>query len=217
MSTEARVIAVAVIEDRSEIREGLAALVGESPGYRCAGAFESMEAAIARLAHDVPHVALIDIGLPGMSGIEGISILRERWPQILLIVLSVYEDDRRIFDALCAGACGYLIKKTPPERLLEALQEAMDGGSPMSPTIARRVVSLFKQIRPPETASHGLTPHELRILGMVSAGHHYKTAAVELGVTPRTVAFHLQQIYRKLEVHSKSEAVAKALRHGLIT
>ena len=118
-------------------------------------------------------------------------------------------------DALCAGACGYLVKKTPPARLLQSITEAIDGGAPMSPEIARRVVSLFRQIRPPEHENYHLTPHELRLLKLLVEGHNYKTAAAELGVTFNTVCFHIKQIYAKLQVHSKSEAVAKALRNRL--
>lgn len=125
-------------------------------------------------------------------------------------------DDERIFDALCAGACGYLLKKTPPARLLESLREAVAGGSPMSPEVARRVIALFRDIRPPERADYELTPHETRLLKLLVEGHNYKTAAVELCVSVNTVSFHMRRIYEKLQVHSKSEAVAKALRNRLI-
>ena len=131
-------------------------------------------------------------------------------------MLSVYDDDERIFDALCAGACGYLLKKTPPARLLESLREAVDGGSPISPEVARRVVTLFRDIRPPERAEYDLTPHEKRLLKMLVEGHNYKTAALELNVSVNTISFHMRHIYEKLQVHSKSEAVAKALRDRLI-
>jgi DNA-binding NarL/FixJ family response regulator len=151
-----------------------------------------------------------------MDGIEGIRILKERHPALLVLMLSVYDDNERIFDALCAGACGYLLKKTPPARLIESLKEASAGGAPMSPEIARKVVTLFRDFRPPERADYQLTPHELRLLKLLVEGHSYKTAATELGVTVNTVSFHLRHIYEKLQVHSKSEAVAKALRDHLI-
>jgi len=213
-----KVLSVAIVEDLREIREGLALLIGGTPGLRCAGTFPTMEEALARLrpaASDLPDVALVDLGLPGMDGIEGIRVLRERHPGLVLLVLTVYEDDRRILDALCAGANGYLLKKTPPARLLDALHEAAAGGAPMSPEIARRVVDLFRRFRPAPPSDCDLTPHELRLLKLLVEGHQYKTAAAELGVTVSTVSFHVQQIYRKLQVHSKSEAVAKALREGL--
>ncbi|MBI1792523.1 MAG: response regulator transcription factor [Acidobacteria bacterium] len=175
-----------------------------------------MEDALARPWTEMPAVALVDIGLPGMSGIEGLRLLREKYPGVVLVMLSVYEDDERIFEALCAGASGYLLKKTAPAKLLESLTEAVSGGAPMSPEIARRVVEVFRKVRPPEHAEHDLTPHELRILKLLVEGHSYKSAAAELGVAFNTIAFHVQNIYEKLQVHSKSEAVAKALRGGLI-
>ncbi len=207
---------VALVEDVPDIREGLALLIGGTHGYRCTGAWASMEEAISRLPADPPDVLLADIGLPGMSGIKGIRLLKEKLPSLVILMLSVYEDDRRIFDALCAGASGYLLKKTPPARLLEALREAAEGGAPMSPEVASRVIELFRQVRPPEAADYKLTPHELRLLKLLVEGHQYKTAAAELGVTVRTIAFHIQQIYRKLQVHSKSEAVARALKERLL-
>lgn len=151
-----------------------------------------------------------------MSGIEGIRILRDKYPSLLLLVLTVYDDDDRIFDALCAGASGYLLRKTPPARLLESLREAFAGGSPMSPEIARRVIQRFQESRPPAKADYGLTPHETRVLKLLVEGCNYTTAAEALGVSINTVSFHMRHIYEKLQVHSKSEAVAKAFKHRLV-
>ena len=209
-------IKAAVIEDRKEIREGLQALINGTRGYRCTGAFRSMEEALSKIAHEIPHVILVDIGLPGMSGIEGIPLLKERYKEAAVLVLTVYDDDDRIFSALCAGACGYLLKKTPPAKLLESLNEAIEGGSPMSPEVATRVITLFRSLRPPERADYELTPHEVRLLKLLSEGHNYKTAAVALGVSVNTISFHMKRIYEKLHVHSKSEAVAKALRSRVV-
>ena len=206
---------VAIVEDLREIREGLGRLISATPGYRCSGIYASMEEALQKIPHNMPDVVLSDIGLPGMSGIEGIRILKERSPALLILMLTVYDDNERIFDAICAGACGYLLKKTPSHKIIESIKEAREGGSPMSPEVARRVVSLFRQIRPPAKSDYDLTPHETRLLGMLVEGHSYKTAASELGVTLNTIKFHLRNIYEKLQVHTKSEAVAKALRHGL--
>jgi DNA-binding NarL/FixJ family response regulator len=207
---------VAVVEDHPEFREYLAALIAGSEGFSCAGSFRSMEDALPRIVTNPPDAILVDIGLPGMSGVDGIRILKERFPKLCLLVLTVYDDDDRIFDALCAGASGYLLKKTPPARLLEWLKEAIHGGAPMSPEVARRVIALFREFRPPLRADYNLTPHEIRLLKLLVEGHNYRTAAAELRVTPSTINFHLQKIYEKLQVHSKTEAVVKALRNRLI-
>ena len=209
-------IRTAIVEDRREIREGLSVLINGTPGYACAGSYGSMEEAAEKIGRDPPGVVLCDIGLPGMSGIDGIRLLKERYPSLQLIVLSVYDDDERIFDALCAGATGYLLKRTPPARLLEALREAAAGGAPMSPEVAARVISLFRTVRPPERADCDLTPHETRLLKLIVEGHNYTTAAAELGVSYNTVKFHMRHVYEKLHVHSKSEAVARALRDRLV-
>jgi DNA-binding NarL/FixJ family response regulator len=213
--TNARTIQVAIVEDQREIREGLAQLINGTQGYRCTGIYGSMEEAIEKIPRNLPDLVLSDIGLPGIDGIRGVGILKERYPELLILMLTVYDDNDRIFDALCAGACGYLLKKTPWVKIVESLKEAVDGGSPMSPEVARRVINLFREIKPPTKAQHELTPHEVRLLRMLVEGHSYKTAASELRVSVNTIKFHLRHIYDKLQVHTKSEAVAKALRHGL--
>jgi len=159
---------------------------------------------------------LVDIGLSGMDGIEGIRILKERYPTLILLMHTVYDGDDRIFDALCAGANGYLLKKTTPARLLEGLREAVAGGAPMTPEVAHQVIKLFREVRPVKRPDEQLTPHEIRLLEMLAEGHNYETAAAELAVTTHTISFHLQRIYEKLHVHSMTEAVAKALRSRLI-
>ncbi len=210
------IIKVAIIEDRREIREALTMLINGTEGFCCSGAYRSMEEGLEKIKGELPDVVLSDIGLPGMSGIEGLRILKDRYPNLLLLMLSVYEDDERIFDALCAGACGYLLKRTSPARLIECLKEAVQGGAPMSPEVARRVVALFRDIRPPDRCDYQLTPHETRLLKLLVEGYNYKTAALELGVSFHTIHFHMRHIYEKLQVHSKSEAVAKALRNRLV-
>jgi DNA-binding NarL/FixJ family response regulator len=216
MSDNAPLVRVVIIEDQRRIREGLEVLIDGTEGYHCSGTFRSVEEALAQPWAEIPDVALVDIGMPGMSGIEGIPLLRRKYPSTVPVMLTVYEDDERIFEALCAGACGYLLKKTSPARLLEYLKEIMSGGSPMSPEVARRVIELFRSVRPPLRAEHNLTPHETRLLNLLMEGHNYKTAAAALGVTFNTIAFHMKNIYQKLQVHSKSEAVAKAVRSRLI-
>ena len=211
----ASVISVAIIEDQREVREGVAILINGTKGYKCVGEYRSMEEALARLKQ-APDAILVDIGLPGMSGIDGIKILKERFPAATLLAFTVYDDDENIFDALCAGASGYLLKNTAPARLLEGLREVVTGGSPMSPEVARKVITLFREVRPPHRASHQLTAQEIEIVRLLVEGHSYKTAAAELGITINTVSFHLRNVYTKLQVHSKSEAVSKALRDKIV-
>jgi DNA-binding NarL/FixJ family response regulator len=209
-------IKVAIIEDRREIRDGLATLIQFTEGYACVGQFYSMEEALQQIGANPPDVALVDIGLPGMSGIEGTEILKARFPQLLILVLTVYDDDERIFRAMCAGACGYLLKKTPPARLLDSIREAVAGGAPMSPEVARHVVTLFRKFAPPKNVDYHLTAHETRLLKFLVEGYNFKSVATKLGVSVNTISFHMRNIYEKLQVHSKSEAVAKALRQGLV-
>jgi len=209
-------IRVVIIEDMREVREGLTMLINGTPGFRCAGSFRSMREALDRIGEQTADLILTDIGLPGMSGIQGARILRERLPSVPILALTVYDNDEKIFAALCAGASGYLLKNTPPAKLLESLIEAVNGGAPMSPEVARRVVKLFRDFHPPEHAEYRLTPQEQQLLKLLVDGHHYKTAAQELGITASTVSFHLKNIYAKLQVHSKTEAVAKALREHLV-
>ena len=211
----APVVRIAIVEDHDEIREGLATLIAAAPGFSCTGAWGAMELALPALVANEPDAVLVDLGLPGMGGIEGIRRLKASRPTIPSVVLTVYQDDDRIFQALCAGACGYLLKKTPAPQLLAGVAEAVRGGAPMSPEIARRVVGLFSRFEPARHADYRLTPHETRVLKLLVEGHSYMTAAAALDVSTATVAFHLRRVYEKLQVHSKTEAVSKALRDGL--
>ena len=206
---------IVLIEDLRDIREGLTALINGTAGFRCVAAFGSVETALARIERERPDVILTDLGLPGMSGIEGIERFRKIFPLTPIIALTIYDNEQQIFNALCNGANGYLLKNTPPARLLEALSEAVEGGSPMSPQIATRVVNLFRTFRPPERADYHLTIQETELLKLLIEGHHKKTAAREMNISIHTISFHLKNIYEKLQVHSKTEAVAKALRERL--
>jgi DNA-binding NarL/FixJ family response regulator len=209
-------IQVAIIEDQREIREGLKELIDGAEGFRCSAVFGSVEEVLPRIGADLPDVVLVDIGLPGRSGIEGIRLLKESYPDLVMVVLTVFDDDRRVFEAICAGATGYLLKKTPAPRLLQGIRDAAAGGSPMSPEIAARVIALFRHARPAPPEDHDLTPHEVRVLKLLVDGHNYKTAGVELSVSVNTISFHMRRIYEKLHVHTKSEAVAKALRDQIV-
>jgi DNA-binding NarL/FixJ family response regulator len=205
---------VLLIEDHGSFRESLAALINSTEGFVCCGAYSSIEKAVKHPLSPAPDLALLDIDLPGVSGIEGIGPLKARWPSIYPMMLTVHDDDDRILKALCAGANGYLLKGTAPARLLEFLTEAANGGAPMSPEVARRVIDIFRR-RPPVIHDYDLTPHEMKILKLLVSGENYKTAAVKVGVTVHTISFHVRRIYEKLHVHCRSDAVAKALRSGL--
>lgn len=222
-------IRVALVEDNDTIRMGLAALIDGTPGYECVAAWTSCEEMLTELREIRPGVLLMDIGLPGMSGIEGVRRAKAQAPDLNILILTVYDENDLVFEALCAGACGYLVKKTPPARLLEAIQEAHGGGSPMSSHIARKVVNLLRQTSAPQaTPVDGstlppreeegalLTSRERDILNGLAGGNSYQALAKALNISTDTVRFHIRNIYRKLHVHSQSEAVAKALRKGII-
>jgi len=215
-------IDVALVEDQAQTRHGLTALIDGTPGYRCAGSWRSCEEMLVRLPEARWDVLLLDVGLPGMSGIAGARRAREMVSTLPILMLTVHEDNDLVLEALCAGACGYLVKKTPPIRLLEAIREAHEGGSPMSSHIARQVVDVLRALRvetSPEKAEKGsdlLTQREREVLRGLAAGNTYQTAARALGISTDTVRFHIRKIYRKLQAHSQSEAVAKALRRGLL-
>lgn len=214
--SEEPALGVVIIEDVRDVRDGLSLLINGTAGFRCTAAYRTMEEALAHIRANGTNVILTDIGLPGMSGIDGIRALRERLPEVPILALTVYDSDDQVFRALCAGASGYLLKNTPPARLLESLREVAAGGAPMSPEVARRVLRLFREFRPPVLAEYRLTPQEHELLRLLVDGHHKKTAAAELGISVNTVSFHLKHIYEKLQVHSKTEAVAKALRERLL-
>ncbi len=210
------IIKTAIVEDVRTIRDGLATLLDFTEGFTLTGSYRSMEEAFVKIPGNVPDVLLSDIGLPGIDGIEGTRQLHEKFPEMTILMITVYDDDERIFDALCAGATGYLLKRTPPAKLLENIREAVSGGAPMSPEVANRVIKLFREVRPPERVDYDLTPHETRLLKLIVEGHNYTTAAEQLRVSYNTIKFHMRHIYEKLQVHSKSEAVSLALKNRIV-
>lgn len=211
-------LSVGIIEDQKELRQGLSFLLNSIPGFACHHVYDCVETALEGLARETPAVLLMDIGLPGMSGIEGVRLLRQRHPGMAAVILTVFKDDARIFQAVCAGACGYLLKTTPPQRILDAVREVANGGAVMSPEVAIRVMDAFRQKNSPlPTDEPTLTPQEIRLLKLLTEGHQNKTAAAALGISIHTVGFHLRSIYTKLHVHSRSGAIARALREKLVT
>ena len=211
-------INVVVVEDSSTIRDGLKILIEGTEGYNCVGAFNDCESLLERVEEIDFNVVLMDIDLPGMSGIEGIKRLKEISHNYIILMLTVYDENDLIFEALCAGASGYLIKKTPPSKLLEAIKDANEGGAPMTSQIARKVVDFFQKNptqynKDPEIQ---LTAREKEVLSGLVEGNSYKAIADSLFISVETVRFHFRNIYKKLHVHSQSEAVAKAIKQGLV-
>jgi DNA-binding NarL/FixJ family response regulator len=210
-------IRVAIVEDDRALRQGIALLVDGTPGFRCRDAWGSVEAAAQGISAADPEVVLLDIGLPGEPGSSGVAHLRELAPRAAFLMFTVFEEPNRIFESLCHGATGYLLKRTPPAKLLEAIREAHAGGSPMSPEIARRVVELFRRFAPPEASpAPPLTPAEKRLLSLLVEGLRYQECADRLGISVHTVRSAIRSIYDKLQVHSKAGAVARAIRERLV-
>ncbi len=211
-------INVAIVEDNSTIREGLAALINGTDGYKCVGSFNDVESFLTKVNILNINVVLMDIGLPGMNGIEGVKIAISKNPDLSVLMLTIYEESEFVFDALCAGACGYLVKKTPPARLLEAIRDANDGGSPMSSRIARQVITAFKEGKGIllQEKDYGLSDREVGVLNLLAEGYNYQEIAESLYISVDTVRHHIRNIYKKLHVHSQSEAVAKAIRKKII-
>lgn len=211
-------ITVAIIEDNVIIRDGLAALINGTSGYKCVGSYGNCEKFLSELPTLDVDVTLMDIGLPGINGIEGVKKAREIKPSLNILMLTIYKESKVVFEALCAGACGYLVKNTPPSRLLDAIKEVHEGGSPMSSSIARQVITLFQDINPVAkgTDDFGLSDREKEVLVKLSEGDNYQQIGESLFISVDTVRHHIRNIYKKLHVHSQSEAVAKAIRKGLI-
>ncbi|MBX7150847.1 response regulator transcription factor [bacterium] len=204
-------ITVSIVEDDKDICQSLAMLINSTLQFKCTHTYNDCATGIAGVIKDPPNVVLMDIGLPDMSGIEGIKKIKEKLPDMDVIVLTVHENDEYVFDALCAGACGYLVKDTPTARILDAIKDVADGGAPMSTQIARMVVHSFQK------KTHTLlTQRETEVLQQLCTGKSYKMIADILFISEETVRRHLKSIYKKLEVHSKSEAVAKALKEKLV-
>jgi DNA-binding NarL/FixJ family response regulator len=203
-------INVAIVEDEDNVRKGLAALINGSEGFRCVLTYSSAEKALPELLKNSPNVVLMDLNLPGMSGIECIRRLKARQPALPIMVLTVYEDDDKIFESLRAGATGYLLKKTPPAKLLEAILDLQNGGSPMSSSIARKVVQTLQAMGPSSKEAENLSKREHEILAYLAKGYRYKEIADALFISIETVRTHLHNIYEKLHVRSRSEAVLKA-------
>ena len=209
-------ISVGIVEDDPSIRENVASFINTTPGFSCTQIYDSVESALEKISDPPPDVMLMDINLGGMSGIEGVRRLRGIFPNLHIIMLTVFEENDRIFQSLCAGASGYLLKRTPPSRILDAIVEVNSGGAPMTASVARKVLNLFTSIAPPALPEVHLTAREKEILQHLISGSSYKKIARDLFISFDTVNSHIKKIYEKLQVHSKTEAVTKALKHKLV-
>ena len=211
-------INVIIVEDSTTIREGLKLLIDGTAGYKCVAAFSNCEDLLEEITKLKVDVILMDIDLPGISGIEGIRRIKKISDEILILILTIYDENDLIFEALCAGASGYLVKKTPPAKLLDAIKDAHEGGAPMTSNIARKVVDYFQKTKPfhKDAENIALTKREKEVLSGLVEGNSYKAIADELNVIFDTVRFHFRNIYKKMHVHSQSEAVVKALKEGLV-
>ena len=209
-----KTIKVSIVDDEVDLRENIAAYVDSSKGFRCLGVHSSAEDALVNLPKEKPDVVLMDINLGGMSGIECVRRLKPLMPATQVVMLTVFEDTEKIFSALAAGASGYLLKRMPPAKLLEAIREVHEGGSPMSAPIARKVVQSLQSVpAAPGVETIALSPREREVLDGLAEGQAYKQIADKLGVSIHTVRNYIRRIYEKLHVCSRTEAVAKYLRH----
>ncbi len=206
------IINVGIVEDNNKIRNGLAAIIDGSEGFRCNAVYETAEEALKKIPKENPDVVLMDINLPGMTGIECVVKLKEILPDIQIMMLTVYEDNEMIFKSLTAGATGYILKRTPPAELLDAIKEIHSGGSPMSDQIARKVVETFQRMGGSNKDTENLSDRESEILAYLSRGYHDKEIADKLFLSVKTVRTHLRNIYKKLHVRSRTEAVLKYLQ-----
>ena len=200
-----------IVEDTAEIREGFALLINSMSEYDVVGAYESSEEALRNLKKDYPHIVLMDVDLPGMNGIEATRKIKQELPKTDIIIITIFENSRTVFEALCAGATGYLTKNANPKELLEAIDQVAAGGSPMSAHIARMVVQSFQK-----NHESPLTDRETQILTLMTQGKSYSNIADDLFISKETVRYHIKNIYSKLQVNSKAEAIAKANREKLI-
>lgn len=218
MKTPDKIISISIVEDNHYLRQGWKALLEAQDDIIVLGDYGDCESAFASESIGQSDLVLMDIGLPGMSGVDGVRYLLEHYPGLPIIMCTVFDDDQHVFDAICAGAVGYLLKKTSPAELVTAIHDAMNGGSPMTAKVARKVIRSFQQqpVSSPEIKLDALTPREQQVLEKLAEGKSYSGLGKELGISLNSVRFHIRGIYDKLQVHSKTEAVSKGLKQRII-
>jgi DNA-binding NarL/FixJ family response regulator len=209
-------IRVAIFEDNKHLRETLGMLVNSAQGYTCSGAYANCKDMVGLLQADPCDIILMDIEMPGINGIEATRIIKEQFPEIQVLIQTVFFEDEYIFNAICAGASGYILKTTTPAGYLQAIADVKECGSPMTPGIARRMLELFKNNMQPTVQDYQLTVQEKKVLQLLVEGKSYKMIASDLFVAIDTVKTHIRNIYAKLHVNSGTEAVSKALRDRIV-
>ena len=210
-------IKVALFEDNKKLRESLVQLINSAEDMICTGAFADANKLIHNMPQANPDVVMMDINMPGISGIEGVKMIKENFPGIHILMQTVFDDNDKIFAAICAGASGYMLKKTPPQKMIEAIRETYQGGAPMTPSVAVKVLEMFRlQTKTDKNEFIDLSEREREILGLLVKGKSYKAIASDCFISIDTVSTHVRHIYEKLHVHSKSEAVAKAIFQKLV-
>lgn len=210
-------IKVALCEDNEVFRESLVQFIDDTPGYKVVASVSSAENILAIISRDEPDIVLMDIDMPGINGIKATGLIKSSFPHLNVLILTVYEDEQKIFDAILAGATGYLLKKTPPARILESISEVLQGGASMSASIVKKVISYFNQKEHTDKANeYTLSQRELVILKCLVNGDSYKMIADNCDISIGTVRSHISNIYKKLHINSKSEAVIKAIKEKLV-
>jgi len=210
-------IKVVIFEDNTNLREGLRILIRGSHGFECAGAFPNCDHLMKNIIDTKPDVVLMDIEMPGTSGIEAVKMIKHNFPEIKVLMETIFEDDDKVFQSVCNGAEGYILKSTPPVQILSAIKEIYEGGAPMTPSIASKVLAMFKKYTSPSIpdSSH-LSERESEVLKLLVEGMSYKRIAENCFISPETVRGHIKNIYKKLQVHTKSEAVVKAIKKNIV-
>ena len=211
-------IKVVLFEDNKSLRESIAEMLSISDDFNCAGEYADCRNVVQVIGRIAPDVVLMDIDLPVVSGIEGTRLIHQHYPAVKILMLTVFEENDKIFNAICAGASGYLLKKTAPEKILEAIREVKEGGAPMTPSIAGKVLHMFQNQNGTAAAKElfTLSEKEKNVLSALVKGMSYKMIAAEFSVSINTVNFHIKNIYEKLHVHSVSEAVSKAIKNKIV-
>ena len=216
MNSQTKPIRLLIFEDNDDMRESLSILFKGTPGIVFTGAYADATRSLDDVAATEPDVILMDIDLPKVNGIEAVWQIKQKFPAVQILMLTVFDDNERIFQSICAGASGYILKRNPPSKIIEGIFEVAEGGGSLTSSIARKVLDMFPRFNASKKETETLTQREREVLAFLVKGHSYKMTAAELGITLETVRSHIKKIYEKLHVHSSGEAIALALRNRLV-